>query len=553
MSLPSPARSQFGNYSPDVNPPAAPRRSDRPDVNAVAGVVSRQAKELHALLRKRLLITVAVSVGFFGVLPIGSLINIFAADVPPAARWVLGMQTLVALLVGVAGFFIWKRPPRRLRHLRAMEIGIFATIVAYLVVSNGYFVERFGLVSPPIDPIRHPVLSHAATRLDAVTLRWFVIIVGYGTLIPNTWRRCATIVFVMVGIHLVEVIAQALSAGVGGREMFSLMLYPVVWMTVASIVAIFGSYRVSLLERRVQEAERLGQYRLKRFLGAGGMGDVYLAEHVLLKQPFAVKLLRPERILDDRILKRFEAEVQAMAKLQHWNTVEIYDYGHAADGSFYYVMEYLPGLTLEQIVRNHGPLPPSRAIRMLLQVCNALNEAHSMGLTHRDIKPGNILVCERAGIYDVAKLLDFGLVKSVENSDERLTMEGTIAGTPAYMSPEQASGLQTVDVRSDIYSLGVVGYYLLSATPPFTNRTTTQILAAHIYEKPTPLSMFRPGIDPRLEAVVHRCLAKRPADRFQNVEEVMAALRQCEGFNAWTQADALAWWRNREASATIDV
>jgi eukaryotic-like serine/threonine-protein kinase len=519
----------------------------------VAGVVSRQAKELHALLRKRLLITVAVSVGFFGVLPIGSIVRMFSMDIPTAARFVLGMQSVVALIVAAMGFIIWKRPPHRLRHLRWMELGIFAVIVAYLVVSNGYFVERFGLVAPPIEPIRHPIISEGATRLDAITLRWFVIIVGYGTLIPNTWRRCATIVAIMVALHLVEVVIQAAAAGVNGREMFSLMLYPVVWMTVATIVAIFGSYRVSLLERRVQEAERLGQYRLKRFLGAGGMGDVYLAEHVLLKQPFAVKLLRPERILDDRILKRFEAEVQAMAKLQHWNTVEIYDYGHAADGSFYYVMEYLPGLTLEQIVRSYGPLPPSRAIRMLLQVCNALNEAHSMGLTHRDIKPGNILVCERAGIYDVAKLLDFGLVKSVESSDERLTMEGTIAGTPTYMSPEQASGLQSVDVRSDIYSLGVVAYYLLSATPPFTNRTTTQILAAHIYEKPTPLSLFRPGIDPRLEALVHKCLAKKPADRFQNVDEVMTALRQCDGANGWTQADAIAWWRNRDMSVTAET
>ena len=505
------------------------------------------------MLRKRLLITVAVSVGFFGVLPIGSIIHMFDTGVPSGARYVLTMQTLVALAVGVMGLIIWRYPPRRLRHLRAMELAIFGTLVAYLVVSNGYFVHRFGIVSPPIEPIRHPVLSIGATRLDAVTLRWFVIIAGYGTLIPNTWRRCATIVFIMVGIHLVELVGQAMYAGVTGREMFSLMLYPFVWMTVGSIVAIFGSYRVSLLERRVQEAERLGQYRLKRFLGAGGMGDVYLAEHVLLKLPFAVKLLRPERILDDRILNRFEAEVQAMAKLQHWNTVEIYDYGHAADGSFYYVMEYLPGLTLEEIVRKYGPLPPSRAIRMLLQVCNALNEAHSIGLTHRDIKPGNILVCERAGIYDVAKLLDFGLVKSVENTDERLTMEGTIAGTPAYMSPEQASGLQTVDVRSDIYSLGVVGYYLLAAIPPFANRTTTQILAAHIYEKPTPLSMFRPGIDPKLEAVVHRCLAKKPGDRFPDVEAVMAALRECEGAGSWTQADAIAWWRNRDATATIDV
>jgi serine/threonine-protein kinase len=324
-------------------------------------------------------------------------------------------------------------------------------------------------------------------------------------------------------------------------------------MAIGAIVAIFGSYRVALLERRVQEAERLGQYRLKRFLGAGGMGDVYLAEHVLLKQPFAVKLLRPERIADERVLKRFEAEVHAMAKLQHWNTVEIYDYGHAPDGSFYYVMEYLPGMTLDQIVARYGPLSSGRTIRMLLQVCNALNEAHSMGLTHRDIKPGNIIVTERAGIYDVAKLLDFGLVKSVENSDARLTMEGTIAGTPAYMSPEQAAGSVTVHARSDIYSLGAVGYFLLTGRPPFANRTSTQMIAAHIYEIPAPVSEHAPDVDPRLEVVVMRCMSKKLADRFPNVESMMAALRECPSASTWGQPDAMAWWRGRDMSVLAEA
>jgi eukaryotic-like serine/threonine-protein kinase len=547
-------RSQFGAYDAAVQPPPAlPRRSDRPDLNAVGSVVSRQAQELKALLRRRLLISAAVCVGFFGLLPIGSYLTVFAPDVPAAARVVLLSQAGVALIIAAIGLILWRRPPRRLRYLRALELVIFGVVVAYLVLSNGYFVYRYGIMAPPIPPVRHPLIAMDATRLDGVTLRWFTIIVGYGTLIPNTWRRCATIVFVMVGIHLVQLFAQAIWAGVSAGEMTSLFLYPIVWMTVATIVAIFGSYRVSLLERRVQEAERLGQYRLKRFLGQGGMGDVYLGEHVLLKQPFAVKLLRPERIADERVLKRFEAEVHAMAKLQHWNTVEIYDYGHAPDGSFYYVMEYLPGLTLDQIVSRHGPLSSGRTIRMLLQVCNALNEAHSMGLTHRDIKPGNIIVTERAGIYDVAKLLDFGLVKSVENSDSRLTMEGTIAGTPAYMSPEQAAGSASVHARSDIYSLGAVAYFLLTGRPPFANRTSTQMIAAHIYEAPAPVSEHTPDVDPALEAVVMRCLAKKLADRFPNVESVMTALRACPTANAWSQADALAWWRSRDAGVMAEI
>lgn len=542
MTVPKP---QFEPYSP---PDALTRRLNRS--GAIDGVIARHARELHAMLRRRLLISVAVGVGFFGILPVGSYIAALDPSIPTSSRLALLFQAVVAAILATVGMIIWKRPPFRLRRLRALELVIYGVIVAYLVISNGLFVELYDIMKPPIVPVQHPLLSIGSTRLDAVTLRWMIVVVGYGALIPNTWRRGTTIVLIIVGIHLAELVVQALMHRVTARELFSLMLYPVVWMTVGTVVALFGSYRVSLLERRVQEAERLGQYRLKQFLGAGGMGDVYLAEHVLLKQPFAVKLLRPERILDERVLKRFEAEVQAMARLEHWNTVEIYDYGHAADGSFYYVMEYLPGLTLQQIVSYDGPLSGSRAIRMLLQVCNALNEAHSMGLTHRDIKPGNILVCERAGIYDVAKLLDFGLVKSVEGGNDGLTIEGMVSGTPAFMSPEQAAGSPTIDVRSDIYSLGALGYFLLTARPPFSGRTATETMAAHIYETPLAVSAHRPDVDPRLEAVVMQCLAKKPADRFQTAESVSDALKLCPESGLWTQADAIAWWKAHETDIT---
>ena len=502
------------------------------------------------MLRRRLLMVVGVSVGFFGILPLGSIRPMLEPGVPEGARNVLIVQWMVAATMALFGLILWKRPPGRLRHLRTIEITMFAILIAYMALSNGYFVERFGILHPPIAPAMHPALDQGSTRLDPVTLRWLILIVGYGTLIPNTGRRAAIVVGVMVGCYLLMQMIQAAANGVSAREMVAVMVYPTVWMVVGSIVAVFGSYRVSLLERRVQDAERLGQYRLKRPLGHGGMGEVYLAEHVLLKQPFAVKLLRPERVADPLMLKRFEQEVQAMARLEHWNTVEIYDYGHAADGSFYYVMEYLPGMTMEQMVTHGGALPEARVIHLLRQVCNALSEAHSMGLTHRDIKPGNILVCERAGIYDVAKLLDFGLVKDVSNSDPRLTMEGTVAGTPAFMSPEQAAASSAADARTDIYSLGAVAYFLLTARAPFANRTTSQMMAAHIYEQPAPVCAHRADVDPRLDAIVMRCLSKKPADRFQTADSLKDALDECKAAGSWKQADAAEWWNRAENITT---
>src|SRR5438874_2763304 len=230
----------------------------------------------------------------------------------------------------------------------------------------------------------------------------------------------------------------------------------------AAAIAVFGSYKISELQQEALEARKLGQYVLKRRLGRGGMGEVYLGEHVLLRRTCAIKLIRPDQAGDRTNLSRFEREVKAMATLTHWNTVEIYDYGHAEDGTFYYVMEYLPGLNLEDLVEQHGPMPPERAVHFISQVCQALREAHSIGLIHRDIKPSNIFASERGKVYDVAKLLDFGLVKSVGlgNDGNALTREGSFAGSPAFMSPEQAAGGQPLDARSDIYNLGAVAYFL---------------------------------------------------------------------------------------------
>ena len=544
MTLPRATSEQGAKYRPSAAPTLAEPRRSRPS-NNVAGVIAHQELQLRELLRRRLLVSVAVIVGFFGLLPMSSLRFIGSPDVPTAAQVILGSQWVVAILCAGLGVLASHRPTRSLHTLRVLEICIFGLVVLQLIVSNGYVMQRFGLASPPVETIAHPLISLTGTRLDLVTIRWFVVIVGYGTLIPNTWRRCLGATSLLAATFLLALSSQALYNGVSARELASLLVYPVVWTIVASVIAVFGSYRVSMLEKRVADAQRLGQYRLTRPLGAGGMGEVFLAEHVLLKQPFAIKMLRPEHVADPAVLQRFEREVHAMARLEHWNTVEIYDFGRGADGSFYYVMEYLPGLDLHQLVRVGGPLPASRAIHLMRQVCAALQEAHANGLLHRDIKPGNVIVCERAGIYDVAKLLDFGLVKTVggNTNDTTLTQAGMVAGTPAYMSPEQASGMEHADARSDIYSLGAVAYFLLTGRLLFQKDTAMQTLAAHLYEPVIPPARHRPDIDPTLEAVIMRCLEKKPEERYQDVAALDRALCSCPGAGEWTQKEAAGWWR----------
>jgi serine/threonine-protein kinase len=210
-------------------------------------------------------------------------------------------------------------------------------------------------------------------------------------------------------------------------------------------------------------------------------------------------------------------------------------------------MEYLPGLTLEQLVGRHGPLPPCRAVWLLRQACRALREAHALGLVHRDLKPANVMVCERGGAHDVVKLLDFGLVKAVglDGREERLTQEGAIAGTPAYLSPEQASGKGHLDGRTDPYSLGAVAYFLLTGRPPFPGNDALQVIVAHLHEPVRPLTEWRAEVPADLQAVVLRCLEKDPGRRFADVGGLDEALAACGCAGQWGEEMAARWWQTQ--------
>jgi len=327
-----------------------------------------------------------------------------------------------------------------------------------------------------------------------------------------------------------------------------------IWMPIAVGLAVYGAHQAGLLRAQAYAARRFGQYRLTRKLGGGGMGEVYLAEHLLLRRPSVVKVIRPDRARDTALLRRFEREVKILATLTHWNTVEVFDYGHTSDGTFYYVMEYLPGLDLDDLVTRHGPVPAGRAVHLLRQVCAALREAHASELIHRDIKPGNVMVCRRGCVADVVKLLDFGLVHAAPGEGEsgsdptaKITREGMVLGTPWFMSPEQAAG-KPCDGRSDIYSLGVTGYFLLTGRPPFEGGTM-EVIAAHLITPPPSPTEHKPDVPADLAAVILRCLAKKPEDRFATVTDLDAALGACQCADAWKVAHAVEWWELYDPSA----
>jgi serine/threonine-protein kinase len=502
-------------------------------------------QELVPLLRRRLIVVASLAActaiffasyrailpnqwQYFRNTPSGTSLRVFEAA--------FGLCSLSMAML------MWKRHDWTLRRLRMLELVLVALFAVYIAWAQllAWSGSRFApFPGASLDPF---IVRQA---VDSMAGRWFALIVGVSTVVPETWRRTAAIA-VALAASAVGVTAFMGATDPAYRPHLGAMLSLIAfWMVVATTIAVFGSYKLAELRQQVAEARRLGQYRLVRHIGSGGMGEVHLAEHLMLKQPCAIKVIRPELARDPLAMQRFEREVRAMSRLKHWNTVQIYDYGYADDGTFYYVMEYLHGVTLQELVSKHGPLPPGRVIHFLRQICAALREVHGHGLVHRDIKPSNVIACERGGVFDVAKLLDFGVVRraGLDAGADPLTRDNLLVGTPHYMSPEQVGGVGEVEAGSDIYSVGALAYFLATGQPPFVRGSAMKVLMAHLHDQPQPPSSLNPLIPSDLERVLLKCLAKDSQTRYRDAQELDSDLARCGSAGTWSDANAERWWK----------
>ena len=446
------------------------------------------------------------------------------------------MGVLTAASVSGALLVAWLARSKRVPTPLLMDLAAVFWVAGTLTIELGLF---FGELSQG----RHPN-----------GLSWSCVwVVAFALIVPHSPRRtlatglaaatCAPISYFLASIEFSTVI-----------DPYSLVFlfapyYICVWLAYAA------SCSINQLGRDVSEARDLGSYRLTKRLGAGGMGEVWLARHRLLARPAAVKFLYRENVLgpngsssqDEQLLARFEREAQATASLTSPHTIVLFDYGQDSEGRCYYAMEFLEGLDLDTLVDRFGAVPPERAVHFLIQACESLQEAHANGLVHRDIKPGNLYACKLGGQYDFLKVLDFGLVKRTQadsaiRDSSRLTQQGTITGTPAFMAPEMALG-QDVDHLADIYSLGCVGYWLLAGRLVFEGLPMLQI-TQHIRTPPARLSrLSEQQIPEELERILESCLEKDPARRPQSAAELGGMLNECPLPRRWSRRLAEEWWR----------
>ena len=334
-------------------------------------------------------------------------------------------------------------------------------------------------------------------------------------------------------------------------QFFFLFVFPYLLVVVMAYV---GARVLFALGDEVRKARELGSYQLLERLGEGGMGEVWRARHRLLARPAAIKLIRPSAapsIMGSDAASRFEREAQAIASLRSPHTVDLFDFGIADDGTFYYVMELLDGLDAERIVNQFGPMPAARVIHVIRQVCHSLSEAESVSLVHRDIKPANIILCRYGEDYDFVKVLDFGIVKAIQQPGTpeaaptlaALTGAHVVQGTPAFIAPEQVLGGVRIDNRADIYGTGCLAYWLLTGQLVFTGDTPMQLLVQHAQAMPAPPSARTElPIPKEFDAIVLACLAKNPLDRPQTARELARRLEALTVRPEWTPELARAWW-----------
>jgi serine/threonine-protein kinase len=535
--------------------------SKKPAAETISLSASDLDPEAHALFHQRLRLccfVAAAPFAFFFLCAVTDFIEIFSLAVVGWTGTVLAAVVLVGLL---ATGTVLTRVPHvpSVNTLRALEIAVFG--VMGLVFA--YWQYALLTYAPPrgFEGGRHEQ-SYVAAATLLTHVNWIALIVFHGVLVPNTLARGVGVVAGMTLLALViDGIAAATNPATGGHAGLLFALSGTM-LAAAAGLAVFGTAKTEALRREVESARQavreLGQYRLRKRLGAGGMGEVYLAEHQLLKRPCAVKRIHPKFLDHPEQVRRFEREVRTTAQLRHPNTVEIYDYGRADDGTFYYVMEYLAGPSLEDLISRYGAMPAERVVHLMRQVCGALREAHKSGLVHRDIKPSNILVLKAGSPHDQVKLVDFGLVLDViapEDGAAKITREGLIVGTPEYMSPEQAQGLK-LDERSDLFSLGSVAYYLLTGKEAFHRETAMKTLLAVVSDDPPPVATANPLVPTDVGTVVDRCLTKDPTKRFASAADLDHAFAACTCDGGWDDTRAVEWWDQHphdEASTGTDL
>jgi serine/threonine-protein kinase len=428
-----------------------------------------------------------------------------------------------ALFVG-AGLALLVRRPLRPRQLLLLDA--FGLLVAIGVCVSIYAIDY----------------DKGPNSMPAV-LSLFVI--GRAVVLPSSGR----ITFLLslpapLGLLAVQLAHGEIfhAPGLPHGRFLSAVIWDQLILFLAVAIAAVASHVNYGLRLKVREAMRLGQYRLEERIGAGAMGEVYRASHAMLRRPTAIKVIQPDGVTPD-LLRRFEQEVRETSRLSHPNTVAIFDYGRTAEGAFYYAMEYLDGADLRQVVERHGPLEPARVIHLLAQACGALAEAHDAGLVHRDLKPSNLVLCRRGGVHDVVKVVDFGLVKDLAAPSATLTGAGSICGTPETMAPEVLRG-EPASPRSDLYAMGVIGYFLLTGSAVFDSGSALDLIGHHLHTAPVPPRERAPGVPADLEGVILRCLAKDPSERFPDAQQLGRALRSCADAGRWTEERAAAWWRD---------
>jgi eukaryotic-like serine/threonine-protein kinase len=521
--------------TPETERIAQPQKETPSELRTAAGYRRRLPEDLLRQASRRVEIIALIGAALWTLGPALGHVALYISrpeDPRPTQFQALDVIALIGI-VSSLGLFVYLRTGERDPDL-VMNLAL--TYMVAVAVDIGVMIH--------LDPIA------AMPSATAPVITWTgPVILMFAAIVPSTPTKMFLVGFLAASMDpLGMVIGQAAGTYHFGPLINVLVMHYPNYLLLG--VAVVISHVVARLGHQVTKERELGSYRLGKLLGRGGMGEVYLATHRMLARPAAIKLLRPEMLTGgdgnaaQLAITRFKREAEAAAKLRSPHTVELYDFGVTEDRTLYFVMELLDGMDLETLVQQYGPLHSARVIHILRQVCESLEEAHASGMIHRDIKPANIHLGRLGLEYDFTKVLDFGLVKSLagSTSDHSLaTAAGLTPGTPAYMAPEMGDD-DRVDGRADLYSLGCVGYYLLTGSLVFEASTALQMYARHLQDVPTPPSTrSKVPLPPGLDQVILACLAKKPEHRPRTAAELARSLAAIP-VEPWTQEQARQWW-----------